>query len=129
MNFFCFFSPEFTYCVIRKPFTMSHCLVYPFIKIPCLELSSSNFTLKDAQFSHEVHSTKNRHSPYAFLLVFPLQKQVFKCSFFLIVRVFKIFIYLFWLHRVLVAACMWDLVPRPRIEPRHPALGVESLTH
>ena len=28
---------------------------------------------------------------------------------------------------LLVAACMWDLVPRPGIEPRPPALGVWSL--
>ena len=40
-----------------------------------------------------------------------------------------LFVYLFWLHRVLVAACMWDLVPRPGIEPRPPALGAQSLTH
>ena len=63
-----------------------------------------------------------------------------------------IFIYLFWLRCArsslqhvgsslqhvgsLVAACgllvatsMWDLVPRPGIEPRPPALGVWSLTH
>ena len=45
------------------------------------------------------------------------------------------FIYLFWLHRVLVVArrifsCgMWDLVPRPGIEPAAPALGARSLTH
>ena len=45
-------------------------------------------------------------------------------------------IYLFRLHRVLVAAfglivaaCMRDLVPRPGIEPRPPALWVRSLTH
>ena len=59
---------------------------------------------------------------------------------------FLIFIYLFWLYRVLVAvrgiffflvaacgllvaACMWDLVPWPGIEPRPPALGAWSLTH
>ena len=30
--------------------------------------------------------------------------------------------YLFWLRRVFVAACMWDLVPRPGIEPKPPAL-------
>ena len=56
---------------------------------------------------------------------------------------FLIFIYLFWLHqvlvaargifiaahRLLVAACMWDLVPRPGMEPRPPALGAQSLTH
>ena len=48
----------------------------------------------------------------------------------------KIFIYLFWLPRVLVAAhgilveaCMWDLVPRAGMEPRPPALGTHSLTH
>ena len=29
----------------------------------------------------------------------------------------------------LVAACMWDLVPPPGIEPRPPALGARSLTH
>ena len=28
-----------------------------------------------------------------------------------------------------VAACMWDLVPRPGMEPRPPALGVQGLTH
>ena len=51
--------------------------------------------------------------------------------------------YLFWLCWILVvarrisvvawerlvAACMWDLVPRPGIEPRPPALGAQSLTH
>ena len=43
---------------------------------------------------------------------------------------FLIFIYLFiWLHRVLVAARMWDLVPRPGIEPRPPALEAWSLNH
>ena len=56
---------------------------------------------------------------------------------------FLIFIYLFWLHRVLVVtrgifvaacellvvACMQDLVPRPGIEPGPPALGARSLTH
>ena len=63
----------------------------------------------------------------------------------------KIFIYLFilatldlsystWDHRcsmktlsccmwTLVVACMWDLVTRPGIEPRPPALGARSLTH
>ncbi|XP_057560752.1 WD repeat-containing protein 82 isoform X2 [Hippopotamus amphibius kiboko] len=30
---------------------------------------------------------------------------------------------------IFVAACMWDLVPQPGIEPRPPALGVRSLTH
>ena len=30
---------------------------------------------------------------------------------------------------LLVAACMWDLVPRPGIEPGPPVLGVRSLTH
>ena len=30
---------------------------------------------------------------------------------------------------VLVAAFMWDLVPRPRIEPGPPALGAWSLNH
>ena len=29
--------------------------------------------------------------------------------------------------RLLVAACMWDLVPRPGIEPGHPASGARSL--
>ena len=29
----------------------------------------------------------------------------------------------------LVAACTWDLVPQPGIEPRPLALGVRSLTH
>ena len=49
---------------------------------------------------------------------------------------FKIFIYLLWLLQVLVgargllvAACMWDLVPGPGIEPVPPALGAQSLTH
>ena len=48
----------------------------------------------------------------------------------------KKFTYLFWLYRVLVAAreifvaaCMWDLVPRPGIEPGPPELGAQSLTH
>ena len=40
-----------------------------------------------------------------------------------------LFIYLFWLRRVLVAACMWDLVPRPGIKPGPPTLGAWSLTH
>ena len=31
--------------------------------------------------------------------------------------------------RLLIAACVWDLVPQPRIEPGPPALGVQSLTH
>ena len=30
---------------------------------------------------------------------------------------------------LLVVACMWDLVPRPGIELRPPALGAWSLTH
>ena len=30
---------------------------------------------------------------------------------------------------LLVAACMWDLVPRPGIKPGFPALGAWSLTH
>ena len=30
---------------------------------------------------------------------------------------------------LLVVACMWDLVPRPGIEPGPPALGAQSLTH
>ena len=30
---------------------------------------------------------------------------------------------------LLVAACMWDLVPWPGIEPGPPALGAQSLTH
>ena len=39
-------------------------------------------------------------------------------------------IYLFiWLHQVLVAARMWDLVPLPGIEPRPPTLGPWSLNH
>ena len=29
----------------------------------------------------------------------------------------------------LVAACMWDLVPRPGIEPVPPALGAQSPNH
>ena len=55
----------------------------------------------------------------------------------------KIFIYIFRLCQVLVAArgifvvacellvaaCMWDLVPRLGIEPGPPALGAQSLTH
>ena len=54
-----------------------------------------------------------------------------------------IFIYLLiWLHWVLLVACgilscgtstlsrgEWDLVPLPGIEPRPPALGVQSLSH
>ena len=47
-----------------------------------------------------------------------------------------IFIYLFrprWVlvaaHEIFVAACVWDIVPRPGIEPGPPALGVRSLTH
>ena len=43
--------------------------------------------------------------------------------------IFKIFIYLFWLCWVLVAACMRDLVPQPGVEPGPLALGVRSLTH
>ena len=31
--------------------------------------------------------------------------------------------------KLLVAACMWDLVPRPGIEPGPPALGAWSLIH
>ena len=31
--------------------------------------------------------------------------------------------------RSLVAACMWDLVPGPEIEPGPPALAAWSLTH
>ena len=56
---------------------------------------------------------------------------------------FLIFIYLFRLRQVLVAArgifitacgilvaaCMWDLVPWPGIKPGPPALGAWSLTH
>ena len=30
---------------------------------------------------------------------------------------------------LLVAACMWDLVPGPGIEPGPPALGVQNLNH
>ena len=30
---------------------------------------------------------------------------------------------------LLVAACIWDLVPQPGVEPGPPALGVQSLTH
>ena len=56
------------------------------------------------------------------------------------IYLFKIFIYLFWLHRVLVVArgiffffffsfSRWDLVPQPGIEPGSPALGAWSLTH
>ena len=74
----------------------------------------------------------------------------------LVLFCFLIFIYLFWLCQVLVAAhgifvvaygilrradflvapcellvvtCMWDLVPRPGIEPRPPSLGTQSTTH
>lgn len=45
MKCFCFLSPEFTYCVIRKLFTtsLSHRLVYLSIKISYLELWSLNF--------------------------------------------------------------------------------------
>ena len=39
-----------------------------------------------------------------------------------------LFIY-FWLHWVFAAARVWDLVPRPGIEPRPPALGAWSLNH
>ena len=31
--------------------------------------------------------------------------------------------------KLLVAACMWDLVPQPGIEPGPPALGAQSLNH
>ena len=54
----------------------------------------------------------------------------------------NLYIFYFWLCRVFiaacliaayvgfsVAACMWDLVPQPRIEPGPPALGAQSLTH
>ena len=54
----------------------------------------------------------------------------------------NLFYFLFWLRWVLVvhphflgaarelfSYGMWDLVPRPGIEPGHPALGVHSLTH
>ena len=30
---------------------------------------------------------------------------------------------------LLAVACLWDLVPRPGIEPGPPALGMQSLTH
>ena len=49
-----------------------------------------------------------------------------------------VFLFLFWLHQVLVAAggafsldvcSMCDLVPWPGIEPRPPALGAWSLSH
>ena len=36
---------------------------------------------------------------------------------------------LLWHMGFLVAACMWDLVPRPGIEPRPLQLGAQSLTH
>ena len=45
------------------------------------------------------------------------------------------FLFLIWLHQVLncgmeVLSCgMRDLVPRSRIEPGPPALGVQSLNH
>lgn len=38
MNCCHFLFPEFTYCVIRKPFAVSHHFLYQLIKIPCLEL-------------------------------------------------------------------------------------------
>ena len=58
------------------------------------------------------------------------------------VYLFRVFVYLFiWLCCVLVVACktfcctmqslscsMWDLVPWPGIQPRPPALGVQSLS-
>ena len=69
-----------------------------------------------------------------------LFRSIFKKLLFL-----KIFIYLFgcirslfiWLQagsivvacELLVAACMWDLVPGPGIEPGPPAWGVRSLNH
>ena len=31
--------------------------------------------------------------------------------------------------KLLVVACIWDLVPRPGIEPGPPALGAQNLTH
>ena len=40
-----------------------------------------------------------------------------------------------WLRRVFIVACrtfsnvVWDLVPRPGIEPRPPALGARGLSH
>ena len=40
-----------------------------------------------------------------------------------------------WLCRVFIVACrtfsngMWDLVPRPGIEPRPPVLGARGLSH
>ena len=47
-----------------------------------------------------------------------------------------LFIYVFWLRQSklrhvgsLVAARMRDLVPRPGMEPRPPALGAQSLSH
>ena len=63
----------------------------------------------------------------------------FKDYIYILKNIFYLFI---WLLRVLVAACrlfscsmqtlscsMWDLVPRPRIKPRPPALGAWSLSH
>ena len=54
----------------------------------------------------------------------------------------KINYYLTWLHQVLVAVCrifscsmqtlswgMWDLIPRPGMEPGPPVLGAWSLSH
>ena len=65
--------------------------------------------------------------------------------FYFIYFIFKIFIYLFILAvpdlscgtrdllvvacQLLVAVCMWDLLPRPGIEPGPTALGVRSRTH
>ena len=39
MNCFYFLFPEFTYCVIRKPFAVSYHFLYQLIKIPCSQLS------------------------------------------------------------------------------------------
>ena len=43
---------------------------------------------------------------------------------------FKDIIYLFiWLCWVILSCGMWDLVPRPGIKPRPPALGTWNLSH
>ena len=35
----------------------------------------------------------------------------------------------FSFSRETVSCCLWDLLPRPRVEPRPAALGVQSLSH
>lgn len=73
------------------------------------------------------------------LLIFSIYLPLFVHLFYIL----SLKIYLFtWLHRVLVTAfevcswstwtlsCrMWDVVPWPGIEPRPPALGLQSLSH